>query len=80
MQLYTNKDHIYWWWNSPFVFGVHVGPMLEEIVDYSHSVVACCKVERCGMPAFLVPTVDNVRVPGHQSLRGIDATAIIRIP
>lgn len=47
--------------DSPLVFGVDVSSVVKQILNYRHSVIPSCKVERRGMAALQVPTVHILR-------------------
>lgn len=46
---------------SPFVFGVDVGAVVQEILNHGHAIVAGGKVERRGVAALQVSTVHILR-------------------
>ncbi len=46
---------------SPFVFGVDIGAVVQEILNHSHAIVAGGKVERSGVTSLQVSTVHILR-------------------
>lgn len=46
---------------SPFVFGVDIGAVVQEILNHSHAIVAGGKVERSGVTTLQVSTVHILR-------------------
>lgn len=45
----------------PFIFSVHIGPMMQQVFHHSHTVVACSKMQRGGVAALQVTTVHVLR-------------------
>lgn len=43
---------------SPLILGMDISSMVQQVLDYSHSVVTGCKVERSRVAALQIPTVD----------------------
>lgn len=41
----------------PFVLGVHISPVVQQVLHHRHSVVASSKMKRSGVSALQVPTV-----------------------
>lgn len=51
----------------PFIFSVHIGPMMQQVFHHSHAVVACSEMQRGGVTALQITTVHVLR--GAQLLR-----------
>lgn len=47
--------------SAPFVLGVHVGPVVQQVLHHRHSVVTGGKMKRRGVSALQIPTVDVLR-------------------
>lgn len=47
--------------NIPFIFGMHVCPMVQQILHHWHAVISCSKVQWCWMAAFQISTIHILR-------------------
>ena len=54
--------------HPPLVLGVHVSPVVQEELHHSHAVVAGRKVQRRGVAAVQISTVDRVGMGGYELL------------
>lgn len=43
--------------SAPFVLGVHVGPVVQQVLHHRHSVVTGGEMQRSGVAALQIPTV-----------------------
>lgn len=43
--------------HSPFVFGVDVCAVMQQVLHHSHAVIACCKVQRRRVTSLQIPAV-----------------------
>lgn len=55
--------------NIPFVFCVHIRPMLQKVLDNRHTVVPSGKVQGRGLSAVNISAVHNREVGGEDSLQ-----------
>lgn len=47
--------------NIPFIFGMHVCPMVQQILHHWYSVISRSKVQWCRMTAFQISTIHILR-------------------
>lgn len=48
-------------WNVPFIFGMHICSMVQEVLHHWYAVIPCSKVQWCWMTAFQISAIHILR-------------------